>query len=147
LYAAYRIYSDMAREAILSLSLEAPKSALIYQAAAHEAARRGDTAGAIVDFGQALKINPKLPGLHFELAEMLSSLPSTSAGGVVRSGRAQTSVWEGAAGTWPEPSRRTAPDCGWLTRRSPWNCGTFGISQQSCKSRVNPEGSWSVYVA
>lgn len=80
LYAAYRIYSDMARAAILSLSLEAPKSALMYQAAAHEAARRGDTAGAIVDYRQALKINPKLPGLHFELAEMLNSLPSTSPG-------------------------------------------------------------------
>lgn len=80
LYAAYRIYSDMAREAILSLSLEGPRSALVYQAAAHEAARRGDTAGAILDYRQALKINPKLPGLHFELAEMLNSLPSTSAG-------------------------------------------------------------------
>jgi len=80
LYAGYRIYSDMAREAILSLSLEAPTSALMYQAAAHEAARRGDTAGAIFDYRQALKINPKLPGLHFELAEMLNSLPSTSAG-------------------------------------------------------------------
>jgi tetratricopeptide (TPR) repeat protein len=78
LYAAYRIYSDMAREAILGLSLAAPKSALMYQAAAHEAARRGDTAGAIIDYREALKINPKLPGLHFELAEMLNSLPLTS---------------------------------------------------------------------
>ncbi|MBB6143587.1 tetratricopeptide (TPR) repeat protein [Silvibacterium bohemicum] len=78
LYAAYRIHSDMAREAILSLSLVAPKSALMYQAAAHEAARRGDTAGAIQDYRQALKINPKQPGLHYELAEMLNSLPPTS---------------------------------------------------------------------
>jgi predicted Zn-dependent protease len=78
LYAAYRIHSDMAREAILSLSLVAPKSALMYQAAAHEAARRGDAAGAIQDYRQALKINPKQPGLHYELAEMLNSLPPTS---------------------------------------------------------------------
>lgn len=75
LYAAYRIHSDLAREAILSLSVVAPKSALMYQVMAHEAARRGDTAAAIREYRQALEINPKLPGLHFELAEMLHSLP------------------------------------------------------------------------
>jgi tetratricopeptide (TPR) repeat protein len=78
LYAAYRIHSDLAREAILSLSLVAPKSALMYQVMAHEAARRGDTAAAIREYREALKINPKLPGLHFELAEMLHSLPVTA---------------------------------------------------------------------
>jgi predicted Zn-dependent protease len=78
-YAAYRVHSDMAREAILSLSLLAPKSALMYQAAAHEAARRGDTAGAIQDYRQAIKLSPQLPGIHFELAEMLNSLAATSA--------------------------------------------------------------------
>ena len=79
LYAAYRVHSDMAREAVFSLSLLAPKSALMYQAAAHEAARRGDTAGAIQDYRQAIKLNPRLPGVHFELAEMLNSLPASSA--------------------------------------------------------------------
>lgn len=78
LYAAYRIHSDLAREAILSLSLVAPKSALMYQVMAHEAARRGDTTAAIREYREALKINPKLPGLHFELAEMLHSLPLTA---------------------------------------------------------------------
>jgi Tfp pilus assembly protein PilF len=78
LYAAYRIHSDLAREAILSLSLLAPKSALMYQVMAHEAARRGDTPAAIREYREALKINPKLPGLHFELAEMLHSLPTTA---------------------------------------------------------------------
>ncbi|AXC11710.1 TPR domain protein [Acidisarcina polymorpha] len=82
LYTAYQIHSDLARQAILSLSLVAPKSALMYQAAAHEAARRGDTASAIVHYREALKIDPKLPGLHFELAEMLSSLPATAASSV-----------------------------------------------------------------
>jgi tetratricopeptide (TPR) repeat protein len=78
LYAAYRIHTDLAREAILSLSLVAPKSALMYQIMAHEAARRGDTTAAIREYREALKINPKLPGLHFELAEMLHSLPLTA---------------------------------------------------------------------
>jgi Tfp pilus assembly protein PilF len=77
LYAAYRIHSDLAREAILSLSLVAPKSALMYQVIAHEAARRGDTPAAIREYREALKISPNLPGLHFELAEMLHSLPPT----------------------------------------------------------------------
>jgi Tfp pilus assembly protein PilF len=77
LYAAYRIHSDLAREAILSLSLVAPKSALMYQVMAHEAATHGDTTTAIREYREALKINPKLPGLHFELAEMLHSLPTT----------------------------------------------------------------------
>jgi Tfp pilus assembly protein PilF len=77
LYAAYRIHADLAREAILSLSLVAPQSALMYQVMAHEAATHGDTATAIREYRQALKINPSLPGLHFELAEMLHSLPPT----------------------------------------------------------------------
>jgi tetratricopeptide (TPR) repeat protein len=78
LYAAYRIHSDLAREAILSLSMVAPKSALMYQVMAHEAARRGDTPAAIREFREALQLNPALPGLHFELAEMLRTLPMTA---------------------------------------------------------------------
>ena len=41
LYAAYRVRSDLAREAVLSLALVAPQSALMYQVMAHEAARGG----------------------------------------------------------------------------------------------------------
>jgi len=78
IYAAYRIHSDLAREAILSLSMLAPRSALMYQVMAHEAARSGDSTTAIREYREALKINPKLPGLHFELAEMLRSLPKTA---------------------------------------------------------------------
>ncbi len=77
LYAAYRVHSDLAREDLLSLALIAPKSARMYQLMAHEAARRGDTAAAIRDDREALRLDPKLPGLHFELAELLSTLAST----------------------------------------------------------------------
>jgi len=73
LYAAYRTYSDLAGEAMLSLSLVAPNSALMHQLMAHELAKQGDTAGAIGNYREALKIDPQLPGLHFELAEMLNS--------------------------------------------------------------------------
>jgi tetratricopeptide (TPR) repeat protein len=74
LYTAYRVYSDLADESLLSLSVAAPNSARMHQAMAHELAKRGDTEEAIENYRAALKIDPQLPGLHFELAEMLSTL-------------------------------------------------------------------------
>lgn len=74
LYTAYRVYSSLAEESLLSLSVVAPNSAEMHQGLAHELAKRGDTAAAIENYRAALKINPRLPGLHFELAEMLSTL-------------------------------------------------------------------------
>jgi tetratricopeptide (TPR) repeat protein len=72
LYAAYRTYSDLAGEAMLAISLVAPDSAQMHQIAAHERTRRGDTAGAIEEYRKAIAINPRLPGVHFELAELLN---------------------------------------------------------------------------
>jgi tetratricopeptide (TPR) repeat protein len=73
LYTAYRIYSDLANESLLSLSVVAPSSARMHQAIAHELAKRGEATEAIVNYRAALKIDPDLPGLHFELAEMLNA--------------------------------------------------------------------------
>jgi tetratricopeptide (TPR) repeat protein len=73
LYASYRIYSDLAGEAMLSLSLVAPKSARMHQVMAHELEKHGDDQAAIRNYREALKLDPKLPGLHFELAEMLNA--------------------------------------------------------------------------
>jgi tetratricopeptide (TPR) repeat protein len=72
LYAAYRVYSDLAGEAMLSLALAAPESAQMHQVMAHEEARQGNNAGARVQFQKALEIDPKLPGIHFELGELLN---------------------------------------------------------------------------
>jgi Tfp pilus assembly protein PilF len=74
LYAAYRIYSELADEALLSLSVVDPSSARMHQALAHELAKRGNTAEAIENYRAALKLDPQLLGLHFELAEMLRVL-------------------------------------------------------------------------
>jgi len=71
LYTAYRIYSDLAAESVLSLSVVDPNSARMHQAMAHELAKRGNTAEAIEHYRAALKIDPRLPGIHFELADML----------------------------------------------------------------------------
>ena len=73
LYSAYRVYSDLASESLLSLSVVAPNSARMHQAMAHEFAIRGNTDKAIENYKEALKINPQLPGVHFELAEMLKT--------------------------------------------------------------------------
>jgi len=74
LYTAYRVYSDLADESLLSLSVVDPNSARMHQAMAHELAKRGDTAGAIESYRAARQLDSALPGLHFELAEMLSTL-------------------------------------------------------------------------
>ena len=38
---------------------------------AHEEARVGNTAGARLQYQKALEVDPKLPGIHFELGELL----------------------------------------------------------------------------
>jgi Tfp pilus assembly protein PilF len=71
LYAAYRTYTDLAGESMLALSLAAPDSAQMHQLLAHEDSRQGNTNGAIAQYRKAIAINPHLPGIHFELAELL----------------------------------------------------------------------------
>lgn len=71
LYAAYRTYSDLAGESMLALSLAAPDSAQMHQLLAHEDIRQGNTTGAIAQYRKAIAIDPHLPGIHFELAELL----------------------------------------------------------------------------
>jgi len=73
LYTSYRIYSDLAGEAMLSLSLVAPTSARMHQVMAHELEKHRDEQAAIRNYREALKLDPQLPGLHFELAEMLNA--------------------------------------------------------------------------
>ena len=73
LYSAYRIYSDLTDESILSLMVVAPKSAHMHELMAHELAKHEHTEKAIENFRVALKIDPQLPGLHYELAEMLNA--------------------------------------------------------------------------
>jgi tetratricopeptide (TPR) repeat protein len=78
LYTANRIYADLADEAMLALSMAAPKSARMHQAMAHELARQGDNQGAIAHYREALKLDPDVPGGHFELAEMLNGASGSS---------------------------------------------------------------------
>jgi Tfp pilus assembly protein PilF len=75
LYTAYRIYSDLAGQSLLNLSLVSPDSAQMHEAMAHEDARQNDNAAAIEQYRKALAIDSAIPGLHFELAELLQNLP------------------------------------------------------------------------
>lgn len=78
LFAAYRVHSDLAGEALLSLSLAAPQSGQMQQAIGHELERIRDLPGAIASFRKALTANPDLPGIHFDLAEALHGSDSQS---------------------------------------------------------------------
>jgi Tfp pilus assembly protein PilF len=78
IYAAHRIYSELADETMLSLAMLAPGSARMHQLMAHEMAREGNNKGAIANYRAALKIDPNLSGIHFELAEMLNTSSSSA---------------------------------------------------------------------
>ncbi len=71
LYLSYRIHSDLANRAILTMAISDSGSAEIHQAMARELAKQGNTAQAIVDYREAIRINPKLPGVHTELGDLL----------------------------------------------------------------------------
>lgn len=78
LYACYRTATDLAGDSLLSLSLTAPESAQMHQAIAHELLRVRDMTGAIASLRRAVAADPKLGGLHFELAEALHVSPNTA---------------------------------------------------------------------
>jgi len=71
LYASYRTYSDLSGEAMIALSLAAPDSAQMHQLLAHEEIKEGNTNVAIAQYRKAIAQDPHLPGVHFELAELL----------------------------------------------------------------------------
>ncbi len=72
LYAAYRLYSDLAGETMLSIGMLDPNSAQMHRIMGQEMSRHGDIAGAIAHYREAVKLDPHLPGLRFELAEALN---------------------------------------------------------------------------
>ena len=71
LYLSYRIYSDLAGKSMLTLALVAPESAEMHQVMARELARQNKSAEAIANYRAAIKLNPRLPGLHTELGDLL----------------------------------------------------------------------------
>ena len=78
LYAEYRTYSDLSSESMMALALAAPDSAQMHQIMAHEEIKEGNTNGAIAQYRKAMAIDPHLPGIHFELAELLNTSQDAS---------------------------------------------------------------------
>ncbi|WP_263367903.1 tetratricopeptide repeat protein [Edaphobacter bradus] len=70
---SYRLYSDLAGRTMLTLALTDPNSAQLHQVMARELARQGDDAGAIKNYREAIRIDPKVTGLYFELGDILYS--------------------------------------------------------------------------
>jgi tetratricopeptide (TPR) repeat protein len=71
LLSSYRFYSELTNNAMITLALAAPNSAELHQAMAQELARHGNDDAAIANYREAIKLNPKLPGLYYEFGSVL----------------------------------------------------------------------------
>lgn len=75
IFVAYEISSQMMDQSLLNMLLVAPDSAEMHMIMGGELGRQGDHANAIAQYQEAIRLNPKLPGVHFELAEQLRASP------------------------------------------------------------------------
>lgn len=72
---SFRLYSELANNAMVTLALAAPQSAELHQSMAQELARHGQDNAAIANYREAIRLNPKLPGVHLELGDLLFESP------------------------------------------------------------------------
>lgn len=73
LFVHYQVARQMMYQTLLSMMVAAPDSAEMHMIMAGELGRQGDRGAAIAQYREAIRLNPKLPGVHFELAEQLRS--------------------------------------------------------------------------
>jgi tetratricopeptide (TPR) repeat protein len=79
LYMAQRVYFDLADDTLNKLAILAPGSARMQQVIAERLINDGDLKGATEHYRKALELNPRLPGVHYELAEaILEAAPNDS---------------------------------------------------------------------
>lgn len=71
LLATYQIARQTMDQSLLNLMLAAPDSAESHMIMAGELAREGNPAKAVAEYRAAIKLKPSLPGVHFQLAEVL----------------------------------------------------------------------------
>ncbi|HKV42535.1 MAG TPA: tetratricopeptide repeat protein [Blastocatellia bacterium] len=77
LYSAQLIYSELADDALAKLAVLAPGSARMQQVIGERLINAGDLAGAIEHYRKALALDPRLPGIRYELSQaILQSAPS-----------------------------------------------------------------------
>jgi cytochrome c-type biogenesis protein CcmH/NrfG len=71
LFVAYEIAAQLKDQTLLNMLLVAPESAEMNMMVAGELARQGEHDKSIAKYREAERLNPHLPGVHFELAEQL----------------------------------------------------------------------------
>lgn len=71
LFFAQRVYNELAENTLNKLAILAPNSARMEQLIAERLINAGDLRDAIVHYRKAIAVDPRLPGMHFELAEAL----------------------------------------------------------------------------
>jgi tetratricopeptide (TPR) repeat protein len=74
-FVTYQIARQMMDQSLLNTMMAAPDSAEMHMIMAGELARQGDGAKAIAQYREAIKLNPMIPGAHFQLAEQLRTSP------------------------------------------------------------------------
>lgn len=81
LLATYQIARQAMDQAMLNMMLAAPDSAEMHMIMASELAREGNQTNAVGQYREAIRLSPSLPGVHFELAELMrtSADPTISA--------------------------------------------------------------------
>ncbi|HKO10570.1 MAG TPA: tetratricopeptide repeat protein [Acidobacteriaceae bacterium] len=75
LFTAWRIASQMMDQTLLNMLLVAPESAEMHMIIGGQLGREGDHVNAVAQYRKAVRLNPHLPGVHFELAQQLSASP------------------------------------------------------------------------
>jgi predicted Zn-dependent protease len=76
LFAAQRVYSELADDTLNKLAVVAPGSARMQQVIAERLINAGNLQSAVEHYKKALEIYPRLPGVRYELAEaILESSP------------------------------------------------------------------------
>ena len=71
LLVAYQLSRRMMDQSLLSMMVVAPDSAEMHMIMGGELGRQGDHSNAVAQYREAIRLNPTLPGAHFELAEQL----------------------------------------------------------------------------
>jgi tetratricopeptide (TPR) repeat protein len=71
LYMAQRLYRELADDTLNKLAVLAPGSGRMQQVIAERLINAGDLSAAIEHFKRALEIDPRIPGVHYELAQAI----------------------------------------------------------------------------
>jgi Flp pilus assembly protein TadD len=71
LLASYQVSLQMANQALISMAIAAPDSAQLHMMMGDQLVLQGDSDNAIIQYHEAIRLNPRLPGVHFELAVQL----------------------------------------------------------------------------